>query len=63
MSDPAIDRSASEADIFTPEDEQAKARAIAEAEIAAGKSIPFAEIRRWLESWGADDELPPPACR
>mgnify|MGYP005847926567 CR=1 FL=1 len=31
-------------------------------EIQAGKSIPHEEVRRWLDSWGSDNELPPPTC-
>jgi predicted transcriptional regulator len=30
------------------------------AEADAGKTIPYAKIRRWLLSWGSDKELPPP---
>jgi predicted transcriptional regulator len=30
------------------------------AEADAGKLIPYERIRRWLLSWGTDDELPPP---
>jgi len=30
------------------------------AEIKAGKGIPYAKVRRWLLSWGSDNELPPP---
>lgn len=50
------------ADIFNPEDLDAKERAIAEAEaqIAAGQGVPYEQVRRWLQSWGTEDELPPP---
>jgi len=43
-------------------DEDAKARALAEvrAQVAAGQTIPLADIARWLDSWGTPNELPPP---
>ena len=31
-------------------------------ELSSGKSIPHADVRRWLLSWGSDHELPPPSC-
>ena len=33
-----------------------------EADIAAGRVISHNAIRRWLRSWGKEDELPPPEC-
>ena len=39
---------------------EAAADAAAEAEIDAGKGIPHARVRAWLESWGKPDELPCP---
>jgi predicted transcriptional regulator len=36
------------------------ADAAAEADIAAGRVIPHAEVVRWLESWGKAEELPCP---
>lgn len=30
------------------------------AEIKAGKGVAYAKVRRWLLSWGTDNELPPP---
>ena len=33
---------------------------IADAE--SGKTVPYETIRRWLLSWGTDNELPPPEC-
>jgi len=36
---------------------EAAADAAAEAEIDAGKGIPHARVRAWLESWGKPDEL------
>ena len=29
---------------------------------ATGLHTTQAEVRTWLESWGTDDELPPPVC-
>lgn len=50
------------ADIFDPEDQDAKERAIAEAraQVAAGQTVPWQKVKQWLESWGKKDELPPP---
>ena len=28
----------------------------------AGRSLPYEDVRRWLLSWGTDQELPPPVC-
>ena len=39
---------------------EAAADAAAEAEIDAGKGIPHARVRAWLESWGKPNELPCP---
>ena len=39
---------------------EAAADAASEAEIDAGKGIPHARVRAWLESWGKPDELPCP---
>jgi predicted transcriptional regulator len=32
------------------------------ADARAGRMIPYEEVRRWLLSWGTDNELPPPEC-
>jgi len=32
------------------------------ASLDAGRSVPYEAVRRWLLSWGADKELPPPEC-
>jgi predicted transcriptional regulator len=50
--------------LFDIEDETAKHRAVeaARAQLADGKSVPWADVRRWLGSWGKKDELPPPSC-
>jgi len=47
-------------DITPDETAEAAADAAAEAEIDAGKGIPHARVRAWLESWGKPDELPCP---
>lgn len=41
-----------------PSDDAADAQA--EADYAAGRVVPHAEVARWLESWGTDQELPVP---
>jgi predicted transcriptional regulator len=43
-------------------DEDAEARAIAEAEadVAAGRLVPHEKVVKWLKSWGTPDELPCP---
>ncbi|MEI8394770.1 MAG: hypothetical protein WCF85_08555 [Rhodospirillaceae bacterium] len=48
------------ATIFDEEDTEAEERAIqeAEADIAAGRVVPHAEVVKWLESWGTSGELP-----
>lgn len=28
----------------------------------AGRAIPYDDVRRWLLSWGTENELPPPEC-
>lgn len=33
------------------------------AEADAGKFVPHADVKSWLESWGTDNELPPPSCK
>ena len=47
-------------DIPLDEAAEAAADAAAEAEIDAGKGIPHAVVRAWLESWGKPNELPCP---
>jgi predicted transcriptional regulator len=32
------------------------------ASLDAGRSLPYEDARRWLLSWGTEDELPPPEC-
>jgi predicted transcriptional regulator len=46
-----------------PPDEATEARldAEAEADYAAGRVVPHAEVVKWLQSWGKPDELPCPA--
>jgi predicted transcriptional regulator len=31
-------------------------------DIKAGRFVPYEKVRRWLLSWGTDQELPPPEC-
>jgi predicted transcriptional regulator len=28
----------------------------------AGRTVPYEMVRRWLSSWGDEEELPPPEC-
>jgi predicted transcriptional regulator len=51
--------------IFDEIDQDAEARAIAEAEadLAAGRVVPHEEVVKWLRSWGTADELPCPVPR
>ena len=35
----------------------------ARAEVNAGKTTPYGEVRRWLLAWGTDKELPRPRCK
>jgi len=49
--------------LFEPDDEiEEQALAEAEADVAAGRVIPWEKVRAWLLSWGKPDELPPPDC-
>jgi predicted transcriptional regulator len=50
--------------VFDEVDEEHEARLDAEAraDVAAGRVISHAAMRRWLLSWGTDNELPPPKC-
>jgi len=32
------------------------------ADAEAGRTIPYEDVRRWLLSWGTENELPPPEC-
>jgi predicted transcriptional regulator len=45
--------------IFDEIDEEEEERAIAEAEadVAAGRVVPHEEVAKWLKSWGTPDEL------
>lgn len=49
--------------IFEDEDpgEAAASIARAEADIAAGRTVPHSEVVKWLKTWGTPDEGPPPA--
>lgn len=33
------------------------------ADMEAGRTVPWEEVRRWLLSWGTENRLPPPKCR
>lgn len=35
----------------------------ARAQVDAGKTVPYEEVRRWLLSWGTETELPRPRCK
>ena len=49
--------------LFEPDDEiEEQALAEAEADVAAGRVIPWEKVRAWLLSCGKPDELPPPDC-
>ncbi len=45
--------------------DEAKRLAILEglAEAEAGKFIPHEDMKAWLESWGTENESPPPTCK
>jgi predicted transcriptional regulator len=47
-------------DIPPDEAAEAAADAAAEADIAAGRFVPHAEVVKWLKSWGTPNELPCP---
>ena len=34
----------------------------ARASLDAGRGVPWPEVRRWIQSWGTLNELPPPEC-
>jgi predicted transcriptional regulator len=47
--------------IFEPDEaEDARLDAEAMAAYRAGRFVPHAKVARWLDSWGAPDELPCP---
>jgi len=49
------------ASLFDPEDGDAKELALAAAEASpVSEDVPLADVKRWLQSWGKPDELPPP---
>ncbi len=48
--------------IFGETDGEEEAALAAEASIAAGQVISHEAMRRWLLSWGTENELPPPEC-
>ena len=50
--------------LLRPATPELEAQALAEAlaSVDAGKGIPAERVIAWLESWGTDNELPPPHC-
>lgn len=44
----------------TEADEAATLRGLAD--VAAGRVISHEAVKRWLLSWGTENELPPPEC-
>lgn len=56
MSDPARPLPDDDSDAFI----EAVKEGLADAD--AGRTTPYERVRRWLLSWGTDDELPPPSC-
>ncbi len=53
-----------EPSIFDEVDQAAEDTADAEAlaDLEAGRTISHAAVKRWLESWGRADQLPPPGA-
>ena len=45
-----------------PDDELDEADLRALADIEAGRVVSHEAVVRWLKSWGAENELPPPEC-
>jgi predicted transcriptional regulator len=41
-------------------EEEERAIAEAEADVAAGRVVPHEEVVKWLKSWGTPNELPRP---
>lgn len=52
----------SEPGIFEQRDPEAEAASVAraEADIAAGRIVPHAQVGAWLETWGTPDYAPMP---
>lgn len=48
--------------LTTPPDTEAELDAQAEADFAAGRVVPHADVAKWLSSWGTENELPCPAA-
>ena len=46
------------------ENEESRLQAIREGihDLDAGRAVSNEKVEAWLDSWGADNELPPPAC-
>jgi len=47
-----------------PEQEKPTSTGVEEAlsSLDRGRRIPYEQIRKWLLSWGTENELPPPEC-
>jgi predicted transcriptional regulator len=54
-----------ETSVFDPATPGAEEQALrqAEADLAAGRTVPHDDVVRWLRSWGKPGELPPPKSR
>ncbi|WP_245863878.1 CopG family transcriptional regulator [Caulobacter mirabilis] len=60
---PGVEDQAVEFDLLDELDqEDERAIAEAEADIAAGRVISNEAVMRWVRSWGTENELPPPEC-
>lgn len=59
---PSVPKSKQRSILDIPPDAATEARldAEAEADYAAGRVVPHAEVVKWLQSWGKPDELPCP---
>jgi hypothetical protein len=51
-------------DKLTPEEQADFLAAVDEgmADVRAGRTIPLEAVKKWLLSWGSENELPPPEC-
>jgi predicted transcriptional regulator len=45
------------------DDERRAALKAARKQAREGRGVPHEEVRRWLDSWGTEEELPPPKCK
>jgi predicted transcriptional regulator len=56
-SNPAIHTDDPDTEAFTAAIKQGLASA------DAGRTVPYEDVRKWLLSWGTENELPKPECR